>query len=114
MVVDDEKLIGELCVAMLNAEGFETLFFSNIKDALNKLENTQVDFIISDINMPEGDGIEFKTKLNENKNLTPFLFMTGFSSLSPEVLKGLNVLGVIKKPFNFNNLNFYLENSFNK
>ena len=108
LVVDDEKLIGELCCSIFEDEGFETEYCSNISDALKVVATTQFDFILSDIKMPGGDGVEFKSKLNQQQNVTPFLFMTGFSSLPKEELQSLNAIGIIKKPFSIEALQEYI------
>lgn len=108
LIVDDEELIGELCSSILEDEGYKTVYFNNINDALAKFPSLKIDFILSDIKMPGGDGIEFKTKLNEMGNTIPFLFMTGFSSVPSEQIEQLNVLGVIKKSFSIDQLQEYI------
>ena len=109
LVVDDEKLIGELCCSLFEDEGFETQYCSNISDALKVVGSTNIDFILSDMKMPGGDGVEFKANLNQQNNTTPFLFMTGFSSLAQDELTKLNAIGIIKKPFSIDVLQAYIE-----
>jgi DNA-binding NtrC family response regulator len=109
LVVDDEELIGELCCSIFEDEGFETLYCSNITDALKAVATKEYNFILSDIKMPGGDGIEFKDELNKLGNKTPFLFMTGFSSLPKEEVHTLNAIGIIKKPFSIDALQEYIE-----
>ncbi|MBT7609260.1 MAG: response regulator [Bacteriovoracaceae bacterium] len=108
LVVDDEELIGELCCSVFEDGGFEALYCSNITDALTAASKKTYDFILSDIQMPGGDGIEFKTELNKLGINTPFLFMTGFSSLPKEEVHTLSAVGIIKKPFSIDVLQKYI------
>jgi DNA-binding NtrC family response regulator len=109
LVVDDEELIGELCCLVSKEEGHEAKYCSNITDALALLRSEVFDFILSDIKMPGGDGVEFKTRLNKMGNETPFLFMSGFASLPPESIDSLNAIGTIKKPFSVDALKQYFK-----
>jgi FixJ family two-component response regulator len=54
--------------------------------------------------MPKCDGIQFKKDLNKIGNQTPFLFMTGFSDLTHDQAKELGALRILKKPFDFEEL----------
>ena len=58
LVVDDAGFIRNLVSLILTTEGYEVIESNNGKDALKKLEETSIDMIITDLNMPEMDGIE--------------------------------------------------------
>ena len=58
LVVDDADVIRSLVSLILTTEGYEVVESNNGKDALNKLEETSIDMIITDLNMPEMDGVE--------------------------------------------------------
>ena len=104
LVVDDEELICDLCQSLFEDEGIEVKTASNGKDAIELVKSEEFHFILSDIRMPKGDGVQFKKELNKIGNQTPFLFMTGFSDLSVEQAKELGAIGILKKPFDFDEL----------
>ncbi|TNF31863.1 MAG: response regulator [Deltaproteobacteria bacterium] len=104
LVVDDEELICDLCKSLFEDEGIEVKIAYSGKDAIDIVKNEEFDFILSDIRMPKGDGVQFKKELNQLGIKTPFLFMTGFSDLTYEQAKELGALGILKKPFDFEEL----------
>jgi signal transduction histidine kinase/CheY-like chemotaxis protein len=59
LIVDDIKENREILSNMLKEIGVDTVLANNGEDALNKLENIQIDIIFSDIRMPKMDGIKF-------------------------------------------------------
>lgn len=99
LIVDDEKLICDLFKSLFEDEGLEVCTAHNGCEAYSFLKENQVDFILSDIQMPVKDGVGLKNELNNSGNTTPFLFMTGFAHLSIQEAKKMGALGIIKKPF---------------
>jgi DNA-binding response OmpR family regulator len=57
-VVDDETVIAVTLATILSQEGFEAEGFTNARDALKAAETAPPDFLISDVVMPELNGIE--------------------------------------------------------
>lgn len=78
LLVDDDALAGEMTAALLEMHGFEVHFYENAIDALEQLsDNSQIDIIISDMNMPMISGIELFRMLQEQHNTRPFILLTG-------------------------------------
>ncbi|HEX3021984.1 MAG TPA: response regulator [Lachnospiraceae bacterium] len=82
LLVDDEPLIREGLTALIDweAEGYYIAGeASNGRNAIQLLEKNDYDVIISDIKMPEMDGIEFITYLKEKKlSNARIVFLSGF------------------------------------
>jgi two-component system chemotaxis response regulator CheY len=79
LVVDDEDYIRELVSLILKREGFRIIEASNGREALDRLGETKVDMVISDLKMPEIDGIDFIKQvrsIDRHKN-TPIIVLTG-------------------------------------
>lgn len=78
MIVDDSLSIRQLVKAALTANGYNVMEATDGQDALNKLAGQRVNLIISDVNMPNMDGIglvkQLKTK-PEHK-FTPIIMLT--------------------------------------
>ena len=63
MIVDDCRTTRRLLGIYLTSRGFEPVFAENGIDALEKLASTSVTLVITDLNMPYMDGIEFLRNL---------------------------------------------------
>ena len=78
MVVEDDAHVRELVSIILRREGFEVVESTNGKDALIKLNGSNVDVLVTDLNMPEMGGLELVRKLRNRtgSELTPVIMMT--------------------------------------
>ena len=78
MVVDDSASVRTVVGIALRGTGYEVIEAHNGKDAVSKLTGQKVHLIISDVNMPEMDGITFvKTvKQHPSYRFTPILMLT--------------------------------------
>ena len=86
LVVDDETdlevLIKQKFRQKIREHEYEFVFAINGKHALEQLkENDDIDIILSDINMPEMDGLTLLTKLNEQKSLLKSVIVSAYGSL---------------------------------
>ena len=103
LIVDDEKTFLILAENFLKvyADQINVLVASNGRQALHILETRKVDLLVTDINMPEMDGIELLLNLSR-KNLDIHVFViTGFAT--KKNLERLNEVGqfyYLAKPFN--------------
>src|SRR5512142_699963 len=78
MIVDDSASLRQVVAIALKGAGSEVVEASDGKDALGKLNGTRFNLIISDVNMPNMDGVTFLTelkKLPEHK-FTPVIMLT--------------------------------------
>ena len=100
LVVDDELKILKILSVMLKAKGYSVETALNPQEAFNKLKSNNFDLIISDIKMPEIDGIEFMKKVFENYWQIPFIFITAFADVDSAV-KAMRegAIDYIPKPF---------------
>ncbi len=107
LVVDDHEGIRDLVKEILLYSGYEVQTASNGKDALQIVKEISPDLIILDIIMPDMDGMEVKSHLNENTRTAsiPVIFLTWKDSINDKI-KGLH-LGIddyITKPFHIEEL----------
>ena len=111
LVVDDSSTMRKIVSRSLRQAGLEfdeILEASDGQEALNVLENENVDLILSDINMPNMDGLEFLRQKKENdaiKNIPVVMITTeGGADIIGEA-KQLGAAGSIKKPFKPDTIN---------
>ena len=65
LVAEDNRLILETVAHSLSREGYEIIKAEDGKDCLAKLESNEVDLLITDLYMPNLNGLEVISKLNE-------------------------------------------------
>ena len=68
LVIEDEADVRENLEEILRFKEYNVITAVNGLDGLEKIQNHQIDLVISDIMMPEMDGFEFAEKLRENKD----------------------------------------------
>jgi putative nucleotidyltransferase with HDIG domain len=101
LVVDDEPTILEIAEEYFRIKGFNVLTASNGKEAVKRLESEKIDCCLTDINMPEMDGLELAAYINQKDNTIPVIIMTGYPSMD-NALKTLKngVVDFLIKPVN--------------
>ena len=67
LIVDDSKTVRNLVAFIMKKEGFRVTMAEDGLDGLEKLYSTEVDLIISDINMPRMDGFTFIKTVREQE-----------------------------------------------
>ncbi len=106
LVVDDDPAINKLVQTQLGLLGFQALSCDSIASAKRSLTSQPAfAFVLSDINMPGGSGLELASWINKEHHGLPMYLMTGQSIDSmKEALKENNVLDVLFKPFQIRDL----------
>ena len=78
MVVDDSASLRQVVGIALKGAGYDVLEGCDGKDALGKLTGQKVHLIISDVNMPNMDGISFVKEIKKHPSykFTPIIMLT--------------------------------------
>ncbi len=104
LIVDDEKEFRQVLQEVCQMDGYACLMASNGKEALQVLENQTVDVVITDIVMPEMDGIEL-TETIRKKYDSDVIMMTGYVKdlkYGDAIARGAS--DFIQKPFDIKEL----------
>ncbi len=99
VVEDDELLNGGICFN-LQKNGHEPLPVYDLKGAWEHIKAQDMDLILLDVNLPDGNGFDFARRIKD-MNPKPLIFLTAHE-LDEEVMEGFD-LGAddyITKPFN--------------
>ena len=78
LVVDDEELIRNFVVTFLSRMGYSCVTAMNGMDALHKLKGNKFDAVITDVKMPEMDGIILTREISKQHPQIPVMVMTAF------------------------------------
>ncbi|WP_417856391.1 adenylate/guanylate cyclase domain-containing protein [Xanthomarina gelatinilytica] len=115
LVVDDETdlevLIKQKFRKKIREKEYEFLFAINGVDALEKISTEpNLDIVLSDINMPEMDGLTLLTKINEQKPLLKSVIVSAYGDMQ-NIRTAMNrgAFDFITKPINFEDLNITVE-----
>ena len=105
LVADDEPDLRNICRDALETSGYNIFEASDGKEALQLLQEQDIDLVLSDIRMPKMDGIQLLNKIVQQKLDVDFIIITGFGSIETAVdtiKKG--ALDYLPKPFQVDHL----------
>lgn len=117
LVIDDDKAIRYMIRSILEVVGYNVLEACNGKEGLSIFKRCLIDLIISDIIMPDMDGVEMIRSIrNDIKSEVKIIAMSGqgdLGDLGLDVALKLGVQRILAKPFQpadlFNCISFELE-----
>ncbi|MFK8068307.1 MAG: response regulator [Gammaproteobacteria bacterium] len=102
LAVDDSKLMRELVSASLTTQGHEIVTANDGQEALDYAVNNSVDLVITDVNMPNLNGINLLKKLRKlaNYSETPILMLTTEDAqYRKDKARTMGANGWLTKPF---------------
>lgn len=115
MVVDDELLIRDLLYDFFTGQGWEITVAESGAKALEILRQKPVDLVLSDIKMPQMDGLQLAGELRRAYPGMPVVLMTGYPSVDSAVSAlRARVEDYVIKPFNINQLFKLIESTVHK
>ena len=85
LVVDDDKIILDSLCEFLSLEGFQTSGAGTVKGALAKLEEENYCLVLTDVNLPDGDGLELLSIIKRNYPQTVVVVITGYGTIDSAV-----------------------------
>ncbi|MEI9943881.1 MAG: adenylate/guanylate cyclase domain-containing protein [Chitinophagaceae bacterium] len=109
--VDLEMLIKQKFRQKIRDHQYEFIFAVNGNDALEKiLQNPDVDIVLSDINMPEMDGLTLLSRLSESNPLIKSVIVSAYGDME-NIRTAMNrgAFDFITKPINFEDLSLTME-----
>jgi two-component system cell cycle response regulator CpdR len=100
---DDQAMRTYLARALENA-GYEVVAVDRGTAALPYLETEEFDLLLSDIVMPEMDGIELAQRCAEVAPMTKVMFITGFAAVTLRASREAPQAKVLSKPFHLRDI----------
>lgn len=110
---DEDAMRAHLKRALENA-GYEVVAVDRGTEAIPLLEQYHFDLLLSDIVMPEMDGIELAQKCSEISPETRVMFITGFAAVSLTASRDAPAAKVLSKPFHLKDLVLEVERMFDE
>lgn len=114
LIVDDEPDIRELLEITLGRMGIETLSAKDVTSAKALLQNNEFDFCLTDMNLPDGNGIEIVQHISSNFPQVPVAMITAHGSMDSavEALKA-GAFDFVSKPVNLEQLRSLVDTALN-
>ncbi len=85
LIVDDDPGFRKLLETILRGEGYAIVTAGTVKDALREGAGSGFDLVLSDLRLPDGDGLSVLRWFREHAPETPVLMITAFSTVSSAV-----------------------------
>lgn len=85
LIIDDEERLRSLLARILQLEGYEVLVASTAKEGLKKLLQEVIPVVISDVKLPDMNGIELTTQIKAGWSATEVIVLTAFGTINDGV-----------------------------
>jgi DNA-binding NtrC family response regulator len=100
LVVDDEDIVRTSCNRTLSPEGYEVRLAKNGAEGLKMASEERFDLVLTDLKMPDMDGIEVLRIIKEQWPETAVIIVTGYQTVDTAVKAiKLGAYDYIEKPF---------------
>ncbi|WP_163401373.1 sigma-54-dependent transcriptional regulator [Flavobacterium fluviatile] len=81
LIIDDEEKLRSLLARIVKSEGFEVFEAKDLKSGFKKLEQTDIDIVLCDVKLPDGNGVDFVTNIKSSYPLTEVVLLTAFGNI---------------------------------
>ncbi len=112
LLAEDDEAMRTYLARALEKAGYSVEAVDRGTAALPWLENEHFDLLLSDIVMPEMDGIELAQRCAELSPLTRVMFITGFAAVALRASRDAPRAKMLSKPFHLNDLVMEVERMF--
>jgi two-component system NtrC family response regulator len=85
LIIDDEERLRKLLARILQLEGYEVLEASTAKEGINKLKHDAIDVVISDVKLPDMNGIDLTKKIKTDHPATEIIVLTAYGTINDGV-----------------------------
>lgn len=101
LIIEDDITFSLMLKTWLGKKGFEVKALSSVSDAKRQIESVNYDLILSDLRLPDGDGIDLLKWVKNKKSALPFIMMTSYAEIQTAVQAiKLGASDYIAKPIN--------------
>ncbi len=85
LIIDDEEKLRSLLTRIITLEGFTVIEASNLKAGLKILEKDQIDVILCDVKLPDGNGVDFVKEIKPRFPLVEIILLTAYGNIADGV-----------------------------
>jgi two-component system, NtrC family, response regulator len=85
LIIDDEEKLRSLMARIIRGEGYEVLEAADSKSGLKLIENQEIDAVLCDVKLPDGNGVEMIPLLKAKNPLAEIILLTAFGNIADGV-----------------------------
>ena len=85
LIIDDEEKLRGLLGRIVKSEGFDVIEAPDLKSGFKKLEQNDIDVVLCDVKLPDGNGVDFLQKIKANFPLTEVILLTAYGNIADGV-----------------------------
>jgi len=105
LIVDDEEGIRESLALAFEIEGYPVYSACDGAEAWEKIQKNRIDIVISDIRMPNKDGIALLREIQKLEKAKPTVFlMSAYTEFTEQDLKRMGAVTLLRKPIDLDTL----------
>lgn len=81
LIIDDEEKLRTLMARIISLEGFEVLQAENCASGLKKIAQNDIDVVLCDVKLPDGNGVELTAAIKEKSAATEVILLTAYGNI---------------------------------
>ncbi len=81
LLIDDEEKLRSLLARIIKSEGFDVVEAGDCKTGLKKLEQHEIDVVLCDVKLPDGNGVEMVAQVKTKYPLIEVILLTAFGNI---------------------------------
>lgn len=85
LIIDDEEKLRNLLARIISLEGFEVLHAPDFKTAMKRLEQSEIDIVLCDVKLPDGNGVEVSKKIKDKYASLEIILLTAYGNIADGV-----------------------------
>ena len=109
LLVEDDNSFRQVLAKQLTKFGFQVQTAKSGEEALKHLQDGSFALVVSDIDMPDGTGVQLLENINTHKINVPVILMTGGLAITEEEVLRLGAKCFLQKPFQSKELRLRIE-----
>ena len=85
LIIDDEEKLRTLLARIISLEGFEAVQSADCKSGLKKIEHADIDVVLCDVKLPDGNGVELSKLIKSRFPLVEIILLTAYGNIQDGV-----------------------------
>ena len=99
LICDNDEDVRSILIEAFKDAGSHAIESSSLSQAWQFIQKYQIDCIICDISLDDGDGVQFAKRLMQSEYEIPLYLITGFSDYQGHEVREFGVEAIFFKPF---------------
>src|SRR6266478_1460702 len=81
LIIDDEEKLRNLLTRIIRLEGYTVTEAGNLKAAVKVLHNENIDVVLCDVKLPDGNGVDFVKEVKSKFPLVEIILLTAYGNI---------------------------------